>query len=114
MESVAVILGGVALGALLWDQGGKTGAAAGIASGTVLTLSLAALTSRQREQEFEADRVSLDLLRRAGYPTKTALDFWDRYATHRAGHGLGRGGWWKGHPPDAERVRRLRQLTSQP
>ena len=111
MESWAVILGGAALGAIIAAQDGQTGAALGIASGAVLTISLTILTARQREQEYEADRVSLDLLRRAGYAPKAAVDFWERYAAHRAGHGLGQGGWWKEHPPDAERVRRLQQMT---
>ena len=112
MESWAVILGGAALGAVIAAQDGETGTASGVASGTILTVSLTALTARRREQEYEADRVSLDLLRRAGYPTQAAVTFWDRYADHRAGHGLGGGGWWKAHPPDAERVRRLRKMAA--
>ena len=112
MESWAVILAGAALGAVLAAQDAGAGAAAGVATGAVLTVSLTTLTARQRAQEYEADRVSLDLLRRAGYSPQAAPDFWQRYATHRAGHGLGGGGWWKAHPPDAERVRRLRLLAA--
>lgn len=111
MESWAVILGGVALGAVIAAQDIERSAALGIAPGAVLALSLTTLTARQREQEYEADRVSLDLLCRAGYPPQAALDFWKRYAAHRAAQGLGNGGWWKAHPPDAERVRRLQQMT---
>ena len=111
-ESWAVLLAGVALGGILAAQDGDAGTALGAAGATILTVSLTALAARQREQEYEADRVSLDLLRRAGYPPGAAVDFWERYATHRAGHGLGKEGWWKAHPPDAERVRRLRALAA--
>ncbi len=112
MESWAVLLGGAALGTVLAHQDGNADRAWGIASGAVFTVSLTALTARQRDQEFEADRLSLDLLRRAGYPPQAAVAFWERYAAHRAGHGLGGRGWWKAHPPDAERVRRLRDMTA--
>lgn len=112
MESWAVLLGGAVLGAVIAAQNGDTGTALGTASGAALTISLTALTARQREQEYEADRVSVELLRRAGYPPQAAADFWQRYAAHRAGHGLGHGRWWKSHPPDAERVRRLRAAAA--
>lgn len=112
MESWAVILGGAVLGTVIAAQEGDTGTALSVASGAVLTVSLTTLTARQREQEYEADRISLDLLRRAGYPLQAAVDFWERYATQRARHSLGAGGWWKAHPPDAERVRRLRELAA--
>ena len=109
MESWAVLMGGVALGSLIASQDGDSGTALGVATGAVLTVSPTALAARQRAQEYEADRVSLDLLRRAGYPAQAAVDFWERYAAHRAGLGLGQGGCWKAHPPDAERVHRLRE-----
>jgi predicted Zn-dependent protease len=112
MESVAVVLGGVALGAVLAGRDGDTGTALGAASGEILTVSMTALTARQRAQEFEADRVSLDLLRRAGYPPAAAVRFWQRYAAARAGYGLGGGHWWTSHPPDAVRVQRLQEAAS--
>lgn len=116
--SWAVLLGGVALGTIIAAQDGETGTALGVAAGAVLTISMTGLTARQRAQEHDADRVSLDLLRRAGYPPQAAVDFWERYAAHRTGLGLGlglgRGSWWKAHPPDAERVRRLRELAAAP
>lgn len=111
LETGAVLLGGAALGAVLATQDGDTVTAAGVASGAVLTFSLTALAARQREQEFEADRLSLDLMRRAGYAPGSAVSFWERYAAARARHGLGQGGWWKAHPPDAARVHLLRQLA---
>lgn len=114
LDSWATLLGGMALGAVTAAHDGATATALGVASGAILTVSLTALTARQREQEYEADRVSLILMSRAGYPVQGAVDFWERYAAHRARHGLGRGGWWKAHPPDAERVRRLRELAAAP
>lgn len=112
MESWTVLLGGAALGAVLAHQDGDSGKAIGLAAGAVLTVSSTALAARQRDQEFEADRVSLDLLRRAGYPAPASAAFWERYAAHRASHGLGHGGWWKSHPPDAVRLRRLREMAA--
>ena len=76
----------------------------------LFTLTLTTLPAFARQQEFHADRLSLDLLRRAAYPLQSALQFWQRYAAHRASLGLGQAHWWKAHPPDAERLRRFQQL----
>jgi predicted Zn-dependent protease len=114
MESWAVLLAGGALGAVLAAQGHDAGTALGTASGAVLTLSLTALTARQREDEGEADRVSLDLMRRAGYSPQAAVRFWQRYTTARARLGLGKAHWWKSHPPDALRVQRLQDAAATP
>ena len=112
MESWAVLLAGGALGAVLAAQGNDASTALGSASGAVLTVSLTALTARQRDQEDEADRVSLDLMRRAGYSPEAAVRFWQRYTTARARLGLGKAHWWKSHPPDALRVQRLQDAAA--
>ncbi len=107
LESWSVLLGSAALATILSHQNTDASTAVGIAAGTTITLSSTALTARQREQEFEADRVSLNLLRRAGYPPRAALDFWKRYAAHRAARGLGKGTWWNAHPSDTARLQSL-------
>lgn len=112
LETWTVLLGGAALAALLTRQDIDSAPALGTASGAVLTLSLTTLTARQRQQEYEADQVSLDLLRRAGYPPQAAVRFWERYAALRAKSGLGASKWWKAHPPDTDRVQRLRRAAA--
>ena len=113
LDSWASLLGGAALGVLLAQQNHPVPAAAA-ASGTVFTFSLTALTARQRQREFAADLASLDLLRRAHYSPDAAVQFWQRYAAARSRQGLGGRHWWKPHPPDAERLRRLRQAAARP
>lgn len=108
----AVVLGGAGLAVLAHNHGaadGWTSAAAG--TGAVLTISLTGLTAYQRAQEFEADAKSVTLLTRAGYPAHSAADFWEHYTANRKAAGRTGAGWWKTHPPDAGRVRRLRELA---
>jgi predicted Zn-dependent protease len=112
LESWAVVLAGGALGAVLAAQGNDASTALGSASGAILTISLTALTARQRDQEYEADRVSLDLMRRAGYSPEAAVRFWQRYTTARTRLGLGKAHWWKSHPPDTLRVLRLQEAAA--
>jgi Zn-dependent protease with chaperone function len=40
------------------------------------------------------------------------VEFWERYAAVRQSKGLSGGHWWRSHPDDAERVRRLRELAA--
>jgi metalloendopeptidase OMA1, mitochondrial len=112
LETWAVLLGGAALATILTTQDIDSATALGTASAAVLTLSLTTLNARRHQQEYEADQVSLDLLRRAGYPPQAAVRFWERYAALRAKAGLGSKKWWKAHPPDADRLQRLRHLAA--
>lgn len=114
MASWATLLAGAGLATALTQSGMDPGAAAAVGAGAGLTFSSTVLTAGHREQEYEADRVSLNLLRRAGYPPAGAVHFWERYAAARARHGLGKGSWRKTHPPDAARLERLRELSVSP
>lgn len=114
MESWAVLVGSAALGMIWSSREHDPGTASAVAGGLFLTVSSTALAARQRDQELEADAVSLDLLRRAGYPPSAAPEFWTRYTSTRSEQKLGKGGWWLPHPPDIIRLRRLRELTAAP
>ncbi len=111
MESWAVLAGSAALGMIWSSREHDPGTATALAGGLFLTVSSTVLAARQRGQELEADAVSLDLLRRAGYPPSAAPEFWTRYTSTRSDQKLGKGGWWLPHPPDLTRLRRLRELT---
>lgn len=115
LASWAVVLGGAGLAVLAHQHGGASGwEAAGLGTGAVFTVSLTALTALtayHRAQESAADAMSVSLLTRAGYPAHSAADFWELYTAGRKAEGRNGGGWWKSHPPDAERVRRLRELA---
>lgn len=106
------LLAGGALATLLAHAGNDEATALALAGGAVLTVNVTALAAQRRAREIEADGLSLDLLRRAGYPALAAVEFWERYAVVRKAHGLASGRWWQSHPPDAERVRRLRELAA--
>lgn len=120
--SWAVVLGGAALAVLAHQEGGAGGwESAAMGGGAVFAISLTGLKNWHRSQELAADAASVPLLVKAGYPARSAADFWELYAQARRAEGRTGGGWWKSHPPDADRVARLRALagkyestTSQP
>ncbi len=89
-----------ALGALLDD---KTGAQTGVEVGKLVV----ALTRPKftQPQEYEADRVGVEVLRKIGYKQPgdvmaAMLDFFGRDARG--------GGWFDAHPSTPDRVRRVR------
>lgn len=112
VESWTNLLAGAALAAILTHQGTDHGPAAALGIGAVLSVNVTALAARRRTREAEADRLSLDLLRLAGYPPLAAVDFWERYATARAAGGRQSGRWWQSHPADSIRISRLRQMAT--
>ena len=60
-----------------------------------------------RKHEFEADRIGLIYMARAGYDPREALTFWQRFAE------LSKGAppeWLSTHPADTKRVEQIKQL----
>lgn len=110
-ETWTNLLAGAGLAAILMNGGMEHGAAIVAAGGCCVTFNLTALAARRREREFEADRLSLDLLRRAGYPAAAAVTFWERYAAVRLANGQTGGRWWQSHPADTGRVQRLQKMA---
>ena len=111
-ESWGNLVTGAALAVVASRQGRETGSAAALAAGSVLTVNLTALAARRRARETEADRISLGMMRLAGYPPQAAVDFWERYSATRLAHGHSSGHWWQSHPADSERIRRLRLMVA--
>jgi predicted Zn-dependent protease len=111
-EGWSNLLAGAALAAILAHEGTDDAGALAFAGSAVLTVNVTALAARRRDREFEADRLSMELLRKAGYPASAAGDFWERYAAVRRTQGRSGGRWWQSHPADAERVRRLRTMAA--
>ena len=110
--ALLTVMGGAAAGWAIAEHGdsgfGESGA---VSTGVIFSLSAAVLLPLRRDQEREADRESVRILRRAGYDPAAAARFWERFAAYRAARGTAKGGLWSAHPPDAERIRLLRELT---
>jgi predicted Zn-dependent protease len=82
-------------------------AAYGIGTGVGYTLPYA------RDQELEADRLGLQLMARAGYDPRAAVDFWQRFADYNRRQGGGSIEFLSTHPVDARRISQLRAALPQ-
>jgi predicted Zn-dependent protease len=60
-----------------------------------------------REQEYEADRIGLSLMARAGYDPRTAVGFWQRMSQKSGGGGPE---FLSTHPAGENRIARIQQL----
>jgi metalloendopeptidase OMA1, mitochondrial len=61
-----------------------------------------------RNQEYEADRIGLTLMAKAGYDPRAAVPFWQRMA--QASKGGGPPEFMSTHPTDENRIKRLQDL----
>ena len=75
-------------------------------AGFFLSTALLGTLPLTRRMEKEADLMARDILVRAGYDSRAAADFWQRYAAARPHPPRPR--WLSAHPSDAERIRYLR------
>ena len=60
-----------------------------------------------REQEYEADRIGLGLMARAGYDPRSAVGFWQRMSQKSGGGGPE---FLSTHPAGENRITRIQQL----
>lgn len=106
-QQLLVALGGVALAVALHDKPAETQAiflavyGAGAAVGFTLPYS--------RVHEYEADRIGLVLMARAGYDPRAAPAFWERMAARGGGGRTPE--FLSTHPAPASRIQHLRQLV---
>jgi|GEM_PF-4901062 len=95
-------------GAAMWAAHEATDSDSGASltgAGVFISTALLGTLPAMRRMEVEADHLAKDVLRRAGYRTDAAADFWRRYA--RARPDRPRPLWISGHPADEQRVRLL-------
>ena len=105
----------LATGAAMWAaheaMDSKSGAAL-TGTGVFFSTALGGTLPAMRRMEVEADHLAKDILRRAGYRTDAAADFWRRYAKARPHRP--RPVWISGHPRDADRVGYLQEAPAKP
>lgn len=94
------------LSALLGGSGGQSQQMLGALLGAGATYGLELPFSR--EQEYEADRIGLDLMARAGYDPRAAIPFWQRMMARASGGAPPE--LLSDHPSDRDRIARLEKL----
>jgi metalloendopeptidase OMA1, mitochondrial len=102
-QSMLAQAGGLGLGVALGGMGGIAGPA--IMQGYSLGTQLGLLLPYSRTQEYEADRVGIILMAKAGYDPAQALEFWRRMMTSEKGSKLPQ--FMSSHPNDANRLQEL-------
>ena len=61
-----------------------------------------------RKHEYEADRMGMLLMAKAGYDPQAAIDFWSRFTAGSTSSFLD--GWMSTHPADDDRIEAMRQV----
>ena len=61
-----------------------------------------------RKHEYEADRMGMLLMAKAGYDPQAAIEFWSRFTAGSTSSVLD--GWMSTHPADADRIAAMRQV----
>ena len=102
-QSMLAQAGGLGLGVALGGMGSVASTA--IMQGYSLGTQLGILLPYSRSQEYEADRVGLILMAKAGYDPAQALEFWRRMMTGEKGAKLPQ--FMSSHPSDASRLQEL-------
>jgi metalloendopeptidase OMA1, mitochondrial len=102
-QSMLAQIGGIGLSAALGGVGSLAGA--GIMQGYGLAAQLGILLPYSRTQEYEADRLGLILMAKAGYDPAAALGFWKRMMTKNKKVKMPQ--FMSTHPNDANRLREL-------
>jgi len=99
--------GGLALGIGLAALGVGSGASQVAMQGYGLGAKVGVLLPYSRVQESEADRIGLILMAKAGYDPKSALQFWERFATGKQDKSQ-IPQFLSTHPSDASRIQNIR------
>jgi len=102
-QSMLAQAGGLGLGVALGGAGSL--ASQGIMQGYGLATQLGLLLPYSRTQEYEADRIGLILMAKAGYDPAQALEFWKRMMAKDKGAKMPQ--FMSTHPHDANRLREI-------
>lgn len=107
ISQAQVIDAGTGIAAVL--LGGATGTDPNTVAGLLGAGAAVGLTLPfGREQEYEADRIGLTLMARAGYDPRTAVGFWQRMSQKSGGGGGPE--FLSTHPAGENRIARIQQL----
>ncbi len=108
-EGLLLQLGGVALDTAMKNN---TSTARQIALGAYgLGGQVGVALPHSRKQELEADHIGLLYMARAGYDPRTAVEFWQRFATYKgSGQQLE---FLSTHPVDSRRIQQLEAMMPQ-
>lgn len=99
-------MGGTGLNVALAGMGAAPGAGQLAMLGYGLGTQMGLLLPYSRKQEFEADRIGLILMAKAGYDPALGVDFWKRFAQAK-GDRARLPAFISTHPADADRIRNL-------
>jgi predicted Zn-dependent protease len=102
-QSTLAQAGGIGLGAALGGMSPLAGQA--IMQGYSLGAQLGILLPYSRTQEYEADRIGLILMAKAGYDPAQSLEFWRRMMAKDKGDKLPQ--FMATHPTDANRIKEI-------
>jgi predicted Zn-dependent protease len=102
-QSTLAQVGGLGLGLGLGGVNPVAGQA--IMQGYGLGAQMGFLLPYSRAQEYEADRIGMILLAKAGYDPAAALDFWKRMQAKERGPNLPQ--FLSSHPKDENRIREM-------
>jgi metalloendopeptidase OMA1, mitochondrial len=97
-------LGGMGLGLAM--MGANPFAAQTAMLGYGLGTQVGVLLPYNRKQEYEADRIGMILMAKAGYDPALAVDFWRRFAQGKQGR-MQMPAFLSSHPSDGDRVRAM-------
>jgi metalloendopeptidase OMA1, mitochondrial len=98
-------LGGMGLGLAM--MGANPFAAQTAMLGYGLGTQVGVLLPYNRKQEYEADRIGMILMGKAGFDPALAVDFWRRFAQGKQGK-MQMPGFLSSHPSDSDRVRAMK------
>jgi predicted Zn-dependent protease len=99
--------GGLALGIGLSALGVSPGASQVAMQGYGLGTKVGVLLPYSRVQESEADHIGLILMAKAGYDPRSALQFWERFASGKKDKGQ-TPQFLSTHPSDANRIQNIK------
>lgn len=105
-QNMLAQMGGTGLNIAMAGMGAPPAAGQLAMLGYGLGTQMGLLLPYSRQQEFEADRIGLILMAKAGYDPARGVDFWRRFAAAK-GDRARMPAFVSTHPSDADRIRHL-------
>jgi predicted Zn-dependent protease len=105
-QNMLAQMGGTGLNIAMAGMGAHPAAGQLAMMGYGLGTQMGLLLPYSRKQEYEADRIGLILMAKAGYDPGLGVDFWRRFATAK-GDRARMPAFASTHPSDADRIRNL-------